>query len=64
MLYREDYYKTEKKDEEESPDQIHVNTAELLVQKNRHGPTGVVKLAWNPEYTMYTCIDHTHEGEG
>ena len=62
MLYRPDYYKTEQKEDENAgePDQIQVNTAELLVQKNRHGPTGVIKLAWNAQYTMYTGIDTQH----
>ena len=67
MLYREDYYSFDKKkgkDEKDEnsadapkPPENLVNTAELLVEKNRHGPTGVVKLAWNPQYTLYTCID-------
>ena len=34
----------------------NVNLAELLVEKNRHGPTGKIQLAWNPTYTMYTGI--------
>ncbi len=54
MLYRDDYYKNDK----ESPEQVEVNTAELLVQKNRHGPTGSVKLAWNPQFTLYTCVEN------
>ena len=66
MLYREDYYKNDKKTDqpEEGAEQIEVNSAELLVQKNRHGPTGSIKLAWNPKYTLYTCFDHEHSGEG
>lgn len=64
MLYRPDYYKSDSKSEEQSPEQLEVNIAELLVQKNRHGPTGVIKLAWNPQYTMYTCIDKDHDDEG
>lgn len=62
MLYREDYYKTDK-DKDKTPEEIDVNSAELLVQKNRHGPTGSVKMAWNPKYTLYTCIDTTQEDE-
>ena len=59
MLYREDYYKTDK----EAPEAIEVNTAELLVQKNRHGPTGSVKLAWNPQFTLYTCVENNNNDE-
>ena len=60
MLYREDYYKNDK----ENPEQIEVNSAELLVQKNRHGPTGSIKMAWNPQYTLYTCVDQNNGDEG
>ncbi len=63
MLYREDYYKTDKTENSDNPEEIQVNTAELLVQKNRHGPTGVIKMAWNPRFTLYTCIDKNHDGE-
>lgn len=59
MLYREDYYKNEK----ETPEEIEVNTAELLVQKNRHGPTGSVKMAWNPQFTLYTCVENNNTDE-
>ncbi|MBQ6065236.1 MAG: replicative DNA helicase [Clostridia bacterium] len=60
MLYREDYYKNEK----DNPEEIEVNSAELLVQKNRHGPTGSVKMAWNPKYTLYTCVAQNNNDEG
>ena len=60
MLYREDYYKNEK----DNPEEIEVNTAELLVQKNRHGPTGSIKMAWNPKYTLYTCVEQNNNDEG
>ena len=66
MLYREDYYKNDKKQQEQKDDgadQIEVNAAELLVQKNRHGPTGSIKLAWNPKFTLYTCFDREHQAE-
>ena len=48
----------------ENPEQIEVNTAELLVQKNRHGPTGSIKMAWNPKYTLYTCVDQNNSNDG
>lgn len=58
MLYREDYYqKDEPTEENENAPKVNVNLAQLLVEKNRHGPTGVINLAWNPMYTMYTCIE-------
>ncbi len=57
MLYREDYYQKNEKSEDADAPQVNVNLAQLLVEKNRHGPTGPIDLAWNPLYTMYTCID-------
>ncbi len=67
MLYREQYYSNDENNknseqnvngEQDPAVNINVNLALLLVQKNRHGPTGEIQLAWNPEYTMYTCIEH------
>ncbi len=60
MLYREDYYKEDK----DASDQENVNTAQLLVQKNRHGPTGVVNLAWNAQFTLYTCVEKNNRDDG
>ena len=43
MLYREDYY------EEGSGN----NTAELIINKHRNGPTGTVELKWVPEFGIF-----------
>ena len=37
MLYRPDYYKGEKEDDEVPEEQTNVNTVEVIVAKNRHG---------------------------
>ena len=61
MLYRENYYNT---DDNDTPvDEIRVDTAEVLVQKNRHGPTGSVRLAWNPDFTMFTSRERELDEE-
>lgn len=60
MLYRQDYYK----DEKENPEDVEVNSAELLLQKNRHGPTGSIKMAWNPQFTLYTCVEKDKNDDG
>ncbi|MBP5153692.1 MAG: replicative DNA helicase [Lachnospiraceae bacterium] len=44
LLYRDDYYN---KDSEEK------NVVEVIVAKQRNGPTGSVKLAWLPQYTKF-----------
>lgn len=51
MLHREDYYNNGG-DEGEIEDR-NVNTAEIIVAKNRHGSTDTVKVNWNPEFTMF-----------
>lgn len=56
MLYREDYYQDS---DEKDLDDVKVDEAQVLVQKNRHGPTGAVNLAWNPEFTMFTTLERT-----
>ncbi|MCH5197861.1 MAG: replicative DNA helicase [Oscillospiraceae bacterium] len=64
MLYREDYYQNGEKTEEDEDNKVNVNLAQLLVEKNRHGPTGSIKLAWNPMFTLYTCIEKNQNDEG
>jgi len=45
LLYREDYY------EKDNPDVQ--NIAEVIIGKQRNGPTGTVKLRWIPEYGIF-----------
>ena len=49
FIHREDMYR--KNDEEKN------NEAEIFVQKNRHGPTGTVKLRFTPQYMKFTPLD-------
>ena len=49
FIHREDVYK---KNEEEKN-----NEAEIFVQKNRHGPTGTVRLRFTPQYMKFTPLD-------
>lgn len=51
MLYRDDYY---------NENSEHPNTAEALLRKNRHGPTGMVRLTFRGECTRFGDM----EGEG
>lgn len=45
MLYREDYY------DRDNPD--IKGLAEVIIGKQRNGPTGTVKLKWIPEYGIF-----------
>ena len=54
LLHREDYYHSE-------PDHERTNTAELIVAKQRNGPTGQVKLFWHSTYTRFDDLAKSPE---
>lgn len=76
FVYREDYYSRNKelkrRDNEteekftrrvaefEQNKREHENLAELLIEKNRHGPAGKVRLYFDKAYTKFTDLDRTH----
>ncbi len=49
MLYREDYY---------NPSEESKGVAEVIIAKQRNGPTGTVKLAFIKEYTRFETLAH------
>lgn len=56
LLHREEYYhKDDPSWAQENPDRVGV--AEIIIAKQRNGPTGVVKLAWNSDYTRFMNFD-------
>jgi replicative DNA helicase len=44
MLYRDEYY---------NPDSPDRGVAEVIITKHRNGPTGVIKLLFQPEFTKF-----------
>ncbi len=44
MLYRDEYY---------NPDTVDRGIAEIIITKHRNGPTGPVKLLFQPEFTQF-----------
>ena len=52
FLYREDYYNKETE---------NVNVSEVIIAKQRNGPTTTIKLAWLPEYTQFHDLEKKHE---
>lgn len=52
FLYRDEYYnkETDKK-----------NIAEVIISKQRNGPTGTVELAFIGKYTKFTGLDRIHQ---
>ena len=49
MLYREEYY------DPETPDR---GIAEVIITKHRNGPTGTVKLLFEPEFSRFRNLAH------
>jgi replicative DNA helicase len=58
FLYRDEYYKT---GANTSPEAQEENVAEVIIQKNRHGSPGTVKMHWNGTYTKFITIDTEHD---
>ena len=50
FIYRDDYY---------NQDQPPTNIAEIIIAKNRSGPTGKIELLWMPQYTKF--VNKYHE---
>lgn len=55
LLHREDYYHKGESDYEET------NTAEVIIAKQRNGPTGTVELMFNGKYTRFENLSHAQE---
>lgn len=47
MLYREEYY---------DPDTVERGIAEVIITKHRNGPTGTVKLLFEPQYSRFRNV--------
>jgi len=60
MLYRPEYYDAERADGERDDDEDAINKVEIIVAKNRHGPTGTVEMVWDAEHTQFVGIEKTY----
>jgi replicative DNA helicase len=47
MLYRDEYY---------NPDTPDRGIAEIIITKHRNGPTGIIKLLFDPQFTRFRNI--------
>jgi replicative DNA helicase len=57
MLHREEYYhKAEPEWAEQNPDKAGI--AEVIIAKQRNGPTGVVTLGWNAQSTRFQDLSY------
>lgn len=60
FLYREDYYRDEEGEEDEEDDD---NVVEILIEKNRSGARGTVKLLFIKEYNKFSSLSYYPESE-
>lgn len=58
FLYRDDYYERGGDDQEAIPD----NTVEVIIEKNRSGARGTVKLNFLKEYNKFSSISRREDG--
>ncbi len=62
MLYREDYYATEKEDDGPKEEEVAAaKTVEVIIAKNRHGETGSVIFTWDAEHTLFIPQEKIHD---
>ncbi|MDI6600198.1 MAG: replicative DNA helicase [Thermoanaerobacteraceae bacterium] len=52
FLYREDYYE---------PDTDRKNITEVILAKQRNGPTGTIELYWLPQYTKFVGLEKVRQ---
>ncbi len=57
LLHREDYYRREDESGQSSQD----NVAEVIIAKQRNGPTGTVKLSFNSQFTRFNTLARVQE---
>ena len=76
FVYREEYYLSREEPAQrasEGADKFHeryadwqqrlqdtANTAEAVIAKQRHGPIGIVKMFFDPNYTRFGDLDKRH----
>ena len=54
FLYRDEYYK----DVKGAKANVEVNTAEVIIAKNRHGALKDVKMTWNGQFTKFVTMEN------
>jgi len=68
FIYREDYYRnfdTEDESEERRQEKEELEgIAELIVRKNRNGPTDTIKLAFHKDYASFVNLAYTDRVKG
>jgi replicative DNA helicase len=58
FIHRESYYN--RKEDLSAEEKAE---AEIIIAKQRNGPTGIVKMHWNSAYTRFDGVATHHEGD-
>ena len=66
FLYRDDYYRDEDDDSDDSgseneDDENNVGEVEVIIEKNRSGPRGTVKLLFVKSYNKFSSISYAQQ---
>jgi len=57
MLYRAEYYKDEIENGDDESREGDANKVEVIIAKNRHGPTKTVELIWDSDHTLFVSME-------
>lgn len=62
FLYRDDYYRDERDEDDEGEVEAEEDNGEVevIIEKNRSGTRGTVKLMFSKPYNRFSNIDYTH----
>jgi replicative DNA helicase len=58
FIHRDSYYN---RDEDQSAEEKA--KSEIIIAKQRNGPTGIVEMHWNSSYTRFDSVDTHHQAE-
>ena len=63
FLYRDDYYRDERDEDDEGEVEAEEDNGEVevIIEKNRSGTRGTVKLMFSKPYNRFSNLDYTHK---